>query len=120
MKRSELKTTGETYRMTPDGWGNESYIMIDEDLAAKAAQEAFNLDEPPDPDEGQRPQDVEVFTDDNGKFFAVIDPIYDRDYDGKKRMVQDYMYTECQNPLEARDGTAEMYGEWQLFDDEED
>ena len=121
MKRSELKTIG-NYRLTPASWGSESYIMIDEDVAADAMKGSFNMDEAPNPDENEndKPEPVEIVTDDKGNFFAITDPIYERSYSGKKSMIQDYMYSKCQNPDEARDGTVELYGNWKTFDDEEE
>ncbi len=123
MKRSELTLTGETYRLTPDsytGWGNESVLMIDEDLVEKTAQAASD-DELPglDDDPNDKPETVEMATDETGKYYAIL-PQYTSLSGGRKKWTHD-MYRQCQNPADVdTDGTIEMYGSWESFDDEDD
>jgi hypothetical protein len=116
MKRSELKMTGETYRMTPANWG-DSAIMIDEDAASEAMAECFGEPCDPDSDESNKPENVEIAIDTDGNFFAILEPYWDRQ---SKQWHNENLYLKCQNPADAANGTAEIYWQkWEMFDDED-
>ena len=123
MKRSELTMTGETYRMTPYKWGEQS-IMVDEDAVAKSTAEAFEIPVEqcdPDSDPNDRPESVDIARDAEGNYYAILHP-YEKTSWGHKtgEMANENMYKLCQNPAEAVHGSAELYGmSWEIFDDEE-
>lgn len=118
MKRSELKLTGEKYRLTPDSWG-ENFIMVDEDEIQRETAEAFSLpvDEcDPDADPNNRPDSVEIATDAVGNFYAILVPFTTSD----GRVHNDNMYRPCDDPTNATRGSASLYGNtWEIFDEEE-
>jgi hypothetical protein len=124
MKRSELKLTGETYRLTPSKWG-ETYIMVDEDEVSRVTAEAFDIpidDCDPDNDPNDRPESVDIATGPDGKYYAILHPYEATSWGHKTGEIHNKnLYRECQNPAEAVDGGSELYGQtWELFDDEED
>lgn len=118
MKRSELTMTGESYRLTPANWG-ETYIMVDEDAVSEMMAETFGEECDPDSDPNNKPQTVEIATDADGNFYAILEPYQDR---RSKRWYNENLYMRCQNPAEyGEDGAAEIYGQiWDTFDDEDD
>ena len=122
MKRSELTMTGETYRLTPANWG-ETYIMVDEDAVSKMMSETFGEECDPDDDPNNKPETVEIATDGQGNFYAILEP-YEATSWGRKtgEVFNENMFRKCQNPAETGDdGTAEIYGQtWDIFDDEDD
>lgn len=64
MKRSELKTIGYG-NLTPESWGNETFIILDEDLARKTIREIY------EDDDSELGKSVEIATDGNGHYFAI-------------------------------------------------
>ena len=121
MKRSELKLTGETYRLTPTSWG-DTCIMVDEDAAAEATAEAFGLEScDPDDDPNDKPESVEIATDAEGNYYAVLVPTVVRSSYGKET-INENLYRPCQNPAEVDQyGTVCIYGRtWDRFDDEDE
>jgi hypothetical protein len=119
MKKSELTLTGETYRLTPDSWGDTN-IMVDEDAVIAATADAFNIpvDEcDPDADENDKPDTCEIATDAEGNFFAIIQNKIVLGY-GKYEDVE--MARPCENPADATFGAALVFGRWEQFDDEDD
>jgi hypothetical protein len=118
MKRSELKNEIGAYRLTPDSWG-DNCIMIDEDAVCQASADAAGVDVSeydPDGYDNNRPDSVVVWTDANGKFYAVMVPFTNR----QKETFNDNLYRACQNPGEATDGGALLYGQtWKSFEDDE-
>ena len=119
MKRSELKLTGELYRLTPPQWGEET-IMIDEDKIAEEMQKCFDLETVPDPEENGKLETIELAIAD-GKYYAVLEPS-EETYGGHKTGViyNQNMYRECENPADAVNGAICIYGCWKIFDDEEE
>jgi len=119
MKRSELKLTGETYNLTPDCWGVES-IIIDGPAAITLKAECFDVNE--DDVDTDYSGEVEIATDDEGNFYAILVPFEGRNCGHKTgKIYNQNMYRGCQNPTGANCGTIEIYGQtWETFDDEDD
>lgn len=119
MKRSELKLTGETYNLTPANWGDEA-IIVDEDAAVAAMAECFGVEEE-DVDTNYS-DEVEIATDDEGNFYAILVPYEGTSWGHKTGEVfNQNMYRKCQNPDDANCGTIEIYGQtWETFDGEDD
>jgi hypothetical protein len=116
MKRSELKFTGDTYDLTPDTWGEE-YIIVDEDTAVKAMIESFGEDFE---DDAKRSETVEIAVDNEGTFYAVLEPYEGTSWGHKTgEWHNENMYRKCQNPDTVSDGLCAIYGKWDIFDDEE-
>jgi len=116
MKRSELKMTGDTFRLTPAKWG-ETCIMVDEDAVSEAMTESFGEPCDPDDDDFDKPETVEIATDTDGNFYAILEPYRSRD----GIWHNENMFRKCQNPADASDGAAELYDRtWDTFDDKDD
>ena len=118
MKRSELKMTGDIYRLTPDNWGDTS-IMVDEDECIESTADAFSISvdecDPDDPENGELVK-VEIATDSNGDFYAVHQPQFLRG----GRVINDDIFRKCQNPEDATQGIALLYGNfWEHFEEED-
>lgn len=108
MKRSELKMTGDSYELTPAGWG-QTYIITDDDLVCDAMRESFEDFD----DDGQRGGTVHIATDNIGNFYAILEP-----YTGEN--FNENLYRKCQGPDNGNDGLCEIYGNrWEIFDDED-
>lgn len=117
MKRSELQLTGDRYSLTPDTWGEE-YIIVDDAAASAAMRESFGDEFE---DDGKRGGTVEIATDSDGNYYAILEP-YEATSWGHKTgdIFNQNMFRRCQNPADVTDGLAEIYGEtWDIFDDEE-
>ena len=86
IKKSELTFTGDTYYITPDGWG-ESYIATDIDAVRDTLNEHQAEDEQFEyPD--HELQEIEIVTDKNGNYYAYYG-------DGTDRLYP------CENPDDA-------------------
>jgi len=124
MKRSELIMTGEIYRLTPYNWG-ETSIMIDEDAVAQCYADAagVSVDEfDPDGDQNNKPESVEIATDGDGNFYAILEPFEKTSWGHKTgEMCNENMYMKCQDPSEVDDdGAVLLYSnKWQIFDEDE-
>jgi hypothetical protein len=85
--------------------------MVDEDVVAQSTAEAFGIEscEP----EGDL-DSVEIATDGNGKFFAILEP-----FTRAGKTYNENMFRPCQNPADATHGSASIYGiTWDIFEDE--
>ena len=122
MKKSELTLTGETYRLTPDNWGDSS-IMVDENAISESTANVFDIDiSECDPNENGKLDSVDIAIDKDGKFYALLHP-YEATSWGHKTgiMHNENMYRECANPANTTFGAASLYGDtWEIFDEEED
>lgn len=115
MKRSELTTTGKTYRLTPDNWGDNS-IMVDETAAITFMEKSLGCPCDPDADENNKPETVEIFTNSDGNLFAILEP-----FTRNGETHNNNMFKPCDDPALADNGLAGIYGSfWLIFEEEEE
>lgn len=109
MKRSDLTMTGQSFNLSPDEWGEKSIIL---DNAAYLAEirECFDDSEIEEPENLQA---VEIATDREGNFFAVLVPETTR-----QGVINDDLFASCGNPNEEGAGCWLAF-RWEHFEDED-
>lgn len=118
MKRSELKFTGEQFDLTPDSYG-ETAIITDEILACVEIAQLFGIDEYDFDDESRR-DEVELATDSDGNYYAVLVPFEQTSWGHRTGIWNNKnLFKKCANPSDAKNGLLEISsGKWEMFDDE--
>lgn len=120
MKRSELTLTGETYRITPKAWG-EPCLMIDEGEVSEMMTETFGEECDPDSDPFDKPENVEIATDEQGNYFALSIQ-YEGTSWGRKtgEIFGANLYMPIADPNKPENGCCKLLGSWETFDDEDE
>ena len=114
MKRSELTSTGESYRVL--NTRETEMIMTDEDEVVRHMREGYDTEDEEYNFDKSDIDEVEIFTDRQGQFYAILEPFTD-----SHGCHNENHYKRCENPTDAYDGSF-LYLEqhWNIFEDEDE